>query len=222
MRLSRFLPEIGCQAAHMLPGWEMMLPQNNPARFAQQSFTRLPDFLPQAEHAPWNNTETTNQRSVPVKLSDEILCLSCQLEQPACPMILCSFVCGWSSCPSPLCFQNDVSSASLRFHCAEPLFRSLVQVGFGALAPQHPETLHVSLLAAFPRTKQYFALFATTRFAVSSSASGSGSLKFKSSSCAQSLQQFAHTLQTGRLRQQGDVWVCQSRPPGQHHRTRAC
>ena len=60
-------------------------------------------------------------------------------------MILCSFVGGWSSCPSPLCFQSDQSSDSLRFHCAEPLFRSLVQVGFGALEPQLQQSLHVSL-----------------------------------------------------------------------------
>ena len=94
----------------------MMLPHNIPARFTPQSFT-------------------INQRNVSVKLSDEILSLSCQLEQPACPMVLCSFVCGWSSCPSPLCFHSDLSSAHLCFHCADALLRSLVQEGIGTLAP---------------------------------------------------------------------------------------
>ena len=146
MRLSRFLSEIGCQATQPAHGWEMMLPRNIPARFSQQSFTRLPDFSHKRSMLHGTMTETTNQRSVSAKLSDEILCLSCQLEQPACPMILCSFVCGWSGCSSPLCLQSDLSSTSLCFRCAEPLFRSLVQVGFGALAPQLPESLHVSLL----------------------------------------------------------------------------
>ena len=92
------------------------------------------------------NTQTTDLTNVSVKLSDEILNLSCQLEQPACPMILCSFVCGWSCCPSPLCFQSDLSTASLRLRSAEILLRTLVQVGLGTLSPQLPESLHVSLL----------------------------------------------------------------------------
>ena len=46
MNLSRFLPENGCQAAHLFLGWDLMLPHNIPSRFGQQSFTRLPDFSP--------------------------------------------------------------------------------------------------------------------------------------------------------------------------------
>ena len=61
-------------------------------------------------------------------------------------MILCSFVCGRSCCPSPLRFQSDLSTASLCLRSAELLLRTPVQVGLGTLTPQLPESLHVSLL----------------------------------------------------------------------------